>query len=577
MSKEGNEEGPQDKGAGGEALKKDSSADIYENRGSKKLVRLVTVLAYMFSVSFVAIVLSAYYLFLWEPPNPKLLRRPVHLSSEPEIQFLLSDPSIVSNQSNELEQTLVGRVVDDHGHVTKNRGNLNDSMVVLRNSLIEFLRNKSNDSKDRDPRRKSSGDPSFTEHASLVKEEGLNLAEKSSEGSARFVASLENNVESEMINKGIPSSRIKNEESTIDGNGTPSTLNSWTISGNEESSKNRLTDAINSTMYGSQDVYRSNRNLTKHLTVYREKRKKYIPTSPRAKVGTAITESGVKIEPKTVENASKYTTDVEVPESSKLNTFNGGFTSTVETTTIINKSDVIMTTRDKQDPETQRSKDSAVLGIEDRVKVIFSRRESRMQLPRKMSAQNVNPEKSNTDLTSVINTPGNREHKAASNEIRFAGDERKDKLYEPKHKQKLVRVLTVVAYVIFVSMGAILLSLYYTFLWDPKDVSVKPRAKLDCANTYIPNTLTIPSNVNETQIEKMTKSMSQGNERSPVPEIITTPRTTQRQKDLLTILTESTEIYSSLSPATTSELSQTNFSTTNSREILAKNRSESTS
>ncbi|XP_076637326.1 uncharacterized protein LOC143349733 [Colletes latitarsis] len=481
MSKEGNEEGPQDKGAGGEALKKDSSADIYENRGSKKLVRLVTVLAYMFSVSFVAIVLSAYYLFLWEPPNPKLLRRPVHLSSEPEIQFLLSDPSIVSNQSNELEQTFVGRVVDDHGHATKNRGNLNDSMVVLRNSLIEFLRNKSNGSKpDRDPRRESLGDPNFTEHASLVKGKGLNLAEKSSEGSARFEASLENNVESEMINKEILSSRIKNEESIIDDNGTPSTLNSWTISGNEESSKNRLTDAINSTMYGSQDVHRLNRNLTKHLTVYREKRKKYIPTSPRAKVGTAITENGIKIEPKTVENASKYTTDVEVPENSKLNTFNEGFTSTVGTT-IINKSDVIMTTRDKQDPETQRSKASTYnIGV----------------LVNKQTAVN-------------------------SHILEFTDG---------------------------------------------------PKSNLSSAK--------FPSaaiNFRVTQIEKMTKSMSQGNERPPEPEFITTPRTTQRQKDLLTILTESTEIYSSISPVTTSEVYQTNFSTTNSREILAKNRSESTS
>lgn len=98
-----------------------------------------------------------------------------------------------------------------------------------------------------------------------------------------------------------------------------------------------------------------------------------------------------------------------------------------------------------------------------------------MQLPRKMSAQNV--------MASISRTLGNREHKPAGNEIRFAGDERKDKLYEPKHKQKLVRVLTVVAYVIFVSMAAILLSLYYTFLWDPKDVFSKSNTKSECGNT----------------------------------------------------------------------------------------------
>lgn len=111
-----------------------------------------------------------------------------------------------------------------------------------------------------------------------------------------------------------------------------------------------------------------------------------------------------------------------------------------------------------------------------------------MQLPRKMSAQNV--------MASISRTLGNRDHKAAGNEIRFAGDERKDKLYEPKHQQKLVRVLTVVAYVIFVSMAAILLSLYYTFLWDPKDVSVKMRVKPDCASLKLTNPSIAPSIVN---------------------------------------------------------------------------------
>lgn len=91
-----------------------------------------------------------------------------------------------------------------------------------------------------------------------------------------------------------------------------------------------------------------------------------------------------------------------------------------------------------------------------------------MQLSRKMSAQHV--------MSSISKSWGhNRDHHKSGqvNEIRLPGDERKDKLYEPKHKQKLIRVLTVVAYVIFVSMAAIILSLYYTFLWDPKDQAVR--------------------------------------------------------------------------------------------------------
>jgi len=41
--------------------------DLYEPKPDKKVVRVVTVIAYMFSVSLGAIVLSLYYLFLWNP------------------------------------------------------------------------------------------------------------------------------------------------------------------------------------------------------------------------------------------------------------------------------------------------------------------------------------------------------------------------------------------------------------------------------------------------------------------------------------------------------------------------------
>lgn len=86
-------------------------------------------------------------------------------------------------------------------------------------------------------------------------------------------------------------------------------------------------------------------------------------------------------------------------------------------------------------------------------------------------------------MASIGRTLGKRESKSsAPNEIRFAGDERKNKLYEPKHRQRLIRVLTVVAYVIVVSSVAILLSLYYTFIWNPKEQIRKMRVdKPECA------------------------------------------------------------------------------------------------
>ncbi|XP_032673963.1 uncharacterized protein LOC116845411 [Odontomachus brunneus] len=94
MSKEesSGEVGPQD-GPALEAPAKDPNADIYENRGSKKIIRVVTVMAYLFSVSFVGILLSAYYIFLWEPPNPRLIERG-RLRADPQVEFLIGEPNL---------------------------------------------------------------------------------------------------------------------------------------------------------------------------------------------------------------------------------------------------------------------------------------------------------------------------------------------------------------------------------------------------------------------------------------------------------------------------------------------------
>jgi hypothetical protein len=75
----------------------------------------------------------------------------------------------------------------------------------------------------------------------------------------------------------------------------------------------------------------------------------------------------------------------------------------------------------------------------------------------------------------VLNTGAGgsvRQHASSGlpNGVKFAGEESKDKMYEPKHMKKVVRVLTVVAYVFTVSLAAIMLSVYYVFLWNPKDV-----------------------------------------------------------------------------------------------------------
>ncbi|KAF4527235.1 hypothetical protein B566_EDAN016108 [Ephemera danica] len=53
-------------------------------------------------------------------------------------------------------------------------------------------------------------------------------------------------------------------------------------------------------------------------------------------------------------------------------------------------------------------------------------------------------------------------------DVKLAGEESKERMYESKHHKKVVRVLTVLAYVLSVSLAAIMLSLYYVFLWDPR-------------------------------------------------------------------------------------------------------------
>lgn len=55
-------------------------------------------------------------------------------------------------------------------------------------------------------------------------------------------------------------------------------------------------------------------------------------------------------------------------------------------------------------------------------------------------------------------------------------DEGKESKYEPKQNKKIIRLLTVIAYVISVSMAAIILSLYYVFLWNP-EMRYSPRHK----------------------------------------------------------------------------------------------------
>eukprot|EP00092_Neocalanus_flemingeri_P028147 GFUD01030568.1.p1 GENE.GFUD01030568.1~~GFUD01030568.1.p1 ORF type:complete len:218 (-),score=63.15 GFUD01030568.1:156-809(-) len=61
-----------------------------------------------------------------------------------------------------------------------------------------------------------------------------------------------------------------------------------------------------------------------------------------------------------------------------------------------------------------------------------------------------------------------------------------DKLYEPKQNKKIVRIFTVILYMFSVSLGAILLSLYYVFLWkNPHTQAINRRADNTSTNTML--------------------------------------------------------------------------------------------
>ncbi|XP_065340609.1 putative transmembrane protein INAFM2 [Cloeon dipterum] len=85
--------------------------------------------------------------------------------------------------------------------------------------------------------------------------------------------------------------------------------------------------------------------------------------------------------------------------------------------------------------------------------------------------------------------PGAPQTVVSHTDVKLAGEESKERMYESKHHKKVVRVLTVFAYVLSVSMAAIMLSLYYVFLWDPSSTrNITERATMPLSRpTRCPN------------------------------------------------------------------------------------------
>uniref|UniRef100_A0ABD2XEX4 Uncharacterized protein n=1 Tax=Trichogramma kaykai TaxID=54128 RepID=A0ABD2XEX4_9HYME len=93
---------------------------LYEDREPKKIIRLITVTAYMVSVSFVGIVLSIYYVFLWHPPNPRLMHAQAqaehHERLEGAIEYLRQELDHQRHSSSSSSAPLSIKLPADRGH-----------------------------------------------------------------------------------------------------------------------------------------------------------------------------------------------------------------------------------------------------------------------------------------------------------------------------------------------------------------------------------------------------------------------------------------------------------------------------
>jgi len=62
----------------------------------------------------------------------------------------------------------------------------------------------------------------------------------------------------------------------------------------------------------------------------------------------------------------------------------------------------------------------------------------------------------------------NSKHSSLEEKVKLPPTETISRCYQPQQSnRKVIRILTVAVYVLCVSLAAIMLSLYYIFIWDP--------------------------------------------------------------------------------------------------------------
>lgn len=102
---------------------------LYEPKQNKKIVRIFTVILYMFSVSLGAILLSLYYVFLWKNPHTQAINRKEDNTST---NTMLMEPTLSSDFLNLEDQF-------NHDHVTKAGGHpVKDDLRLLEVGVTAF-------------------------------------------------------------------------------------------------------------------------------------------------------------------------------------------------------------------------------------------------------------------------------------------------------------------------------------------------------------------------------------------------------------------------------------------------------
>ncbi|CAD7084030.1 unnamed protein product [Hermetia illucens] len=85
------------------------------------------------------------------------------------------------------------------------------------------------------------------------------------------------------------------------------------------------------------------------------------------------------------------------------------------------------------------------------------------------------------------------------------------RFYQPRKNRKAIRILTVAIYVLCVSLAAIMLSLYYIFIWDPTIKPFIPKVS-SCDKIVIPENIAIRLlNSTEISAEQFYRSLQQYN------------------------------------------------------------------